>query len=545
MPELIAKNFPTVKNNTGLLNVPGTLGLEGDECIDTLTPDYGMLDDIKDEYVYPAHDAYFAYMTRGCGMKCGFCAVQTLEPKYIPYCSITESVRRIDAQFGPKKDLLLMDNNVLRSPHFDQIIDEIIALGFGKGATYINPKTGKSVQRYVDFNQGLDAYLLTPAKAKRLGELAIRPARIAFDHIEDEEAYKRAITLCAESGITHMSNYLLYNSVPLPGKGRQYRADTPEDLYNRMHITLDLCDSLNKRLENRVAIFSFPMRYIPLSDLRRGFVGTEWNAKYLRALQRMLIHFVTKKDEDKKVTAARRSVWTENHSYLNEWKRLFRSMDAEERTEFISYIHDNKFTVERFETITKTIHRKLFIHYFTLPALIKALASENGETVSDIVHYITDEFPLMYKRMVEYIATVRTQYSILEGPVRAFGAKLIVDVFALIDVLDEDRGYVASNFHKVQAKMQLKLFDFNLVKYARLYCQAGVFKKTAKKEIALLIRDLQEDQLRQVLLDNLPTFEKKLKKLATEEVGSDYIIQGIKESLSKLNEQLTLFGDKQ
>lgn len=256
-------------------------------------------------------------------------------------------------------------------------------------------------------------------------------------------------------------------------------------------------------------------------------------------------HFVTKKDEDKKITAARRAVWTENHSYLNEWKRLFRSMDAEERTEFISYIHDNKFTVERFETITKTIHRKLFIHYFTLPALIKALASENEETVSDIVHYITDEFPLMYKRMVEYIATVRTQYSILEGPVRAFGAKLIVDVFALIDVLDEDKGYVASNFHKVQAKMQLKLFDFNLVKYARLYCQAGVFKKTAQKEIALLIKNLQENQLRQVLLDNMPIFEKNLKKLATEEVGSDYIIQGIKESLSKLNEQLTLFGDNQ
>jgi hypothetical protein len=254
-------------------------------------------------------------------------------------------------------------------------------------------------------------------------------------------------------------------------------------------------------------------------------------------------HFVTKKDEDKKITAARKELWSENQSYLNEWKRLFRSMNAEERKEFIGYIHDNKFTVERFETITKTIHRKLFIHYFTLPALIKALASEHEETVRDIVQYITEEFPLMYKRMVEYIATVRTQYSILEGPVRAFGAKLIVDVFALIDVLDEDKGYVASNFQKVQAKMQLKLFDFNLVKYARLYCQAGVFKKTAQKEITALIRNLQENQLRQLLIDNMPDFEKKLKKLATEEVGSEYIIQGIRESLTKLNQQLTLFGD--
>ena len=167
MPDLIAETFPTVKNNTGLLNRKGTLGLEHEECIDTLPLDYDILKDIQDEYVYPAHDAYFTYMTRGCGMKCQFCAVQTLEPHYIPYLSITESIKRIDKEYGPKKDLLLMDNNVLRSPQFDQIIDEIKALGFAKGATYSSPKTGKPIHRYVDFNQGLDAFLLTPHKADR------------------------------------------------------------------------------------------------------------------------------------------------------------------------------------------------------------------------------------------------------------------------------------------------------------------------------------------------------------------------------------------
>ena len=105
MPELIAENFPTVKNNTGLLNRKGTLGLEHEECVDTMTLDYGILDDIADQYVYPAHDAYFTYMTRGCGMKCQFCAVQTLEPEYIPFISITESIKRVDEQFGSKKDL--------------------------------------------------------------------------------------------------------------------------------------------------------------------------------------------------------------------------------------------------------------------------------------------------------------------------------------------------------------------------------------------------------------------------------------------------------
>lgn len=239
-PEWIAKEFPTVINNTGLLNHEGTLGLKGEECIDTLPLDYGILDDIKDEYKYPAEDAYFTYMTRGCGMNCTFCAVKTLEPTYEPYVSISDSIKRIDKEFGPKRDLLLMDNNVLRSPQFDQIIDEIKALGFEKGATFVNPKTGKTVVRHVDFNQGLDAFLLNEHKAQRLGELAIKPARIAFDHIEDEDVYVRAITLCARAGIDHMSNYLLYNGEDFTGKGHSYHADTPEDLFYRMHLTLSL-----------------------------------------------------------------------------------------------------------------------------------------------------------------------------------------------------------------------------------------------------------------------------------------------------------------
>ncbi len=580
MPELIAEHFPTVINNTGLLNKKGTLGLAGEECIDTMTPDYGILDDIKDEYVYPAHDAYFTYMTRGCGMKCQFCAVQTLEPTYIPYFSITESIKKVDDKFGRKKDLLLMDNNVLRSPKFDQIVDEIKALGFAKGATYTNPATGKQVQRYVDFNQGLDAYLLTPAKAKKLGELAIRPARIAFDHIEDEEAYVKAIRLCARNGITHMSNYLLYNGVEFTGKGRKYHADTPEDLYNRMKITMDLCDELNAELDYKISIFSFPMRYIPLSALKRGYVGTNWNAKYLRALQRMLIptqgkgvssrsffeadfgktaeefvealampeshlgwrgHFVEKKDEDKKISERRKQVWNENHSYLNEWKRLFRSLS--DRDEFIVHINDNAFTVERFEEIDDPIHRKLFIHYFTQTTLLRAFAAENQKTVADVAAYITEEFPLMYKRMIEYIATVRTQYSILEGPIKVFGEKLLMDIMAYVDVLSEDTGYVLSNLQKAQAKMHKQIFDINLVQYAKLYCQAGVFKRSEQNELVSLIVNLEENKIKEILIERLPRFEKKLKKAAKEEVGSAYIINEIKESLTRLNEQLSIFGD--
>lgn len=581
MPDLIAETFPTVKNNPGLLNVKGTLGLEHEECIDTLPLDYDILKDIQDEYVYPAHDAYFTYMTRGCGMKCQFCAVQTLEPQYIPYLSITESIKRIDKEYGPKKDLLLMDNNVLRSPQFDQIIDEVKALGFAKGATYSSPKTGKPIHRYVDFNQGLDAFLLTPHKAERLGELAIRPARIAFDHIEDKDAYIKAIKLCAKNGITHMSNYLLYNGEEFKGKGHSYKADSPEDLYERMRISLDLCDEILKEYNTKITIFSFPMRYIPLSDLKRGFVGTHWCMKYLRALQRMLIptqgkgvssrsffeadfgktaeefvealampeehlgwrgHFVEKKDEPKKERAARYKLWEENHSYINEWRRLFRSLDENQRKEFIGKIGDNNFSAERFETITDPVQQKLFIHYFTLPATLRILSSASEDACKTILAYMKDEFPIMYKRLIEYASRVTT-YSMLEGLFKYEKGNFVAAIFATIDVLSSSNRRVVNNLKRVQDKLNLRVFDFDLINVAYLYMDAGIITKKSLLELRVLINSLDEKGARELLKANFPKFTSKLKKQIKDQPGNEYLIKEAETLLLKLNKQLSMFGD--
>lgn len=582
MPDLISKNFPTVKNNTGLLNHKGTLGLEHEECIDTMTLDYGILDDIADQYVYPAHDAYFTYMTRGCGMKCQFCAVQTLEPEYIPFISITESIRRVDEQFGPKKDLLLMDNNVLRSPHFDKIVDEIKALGFQKGATYINPKTGKTVQRFVDFNQGLDAFLLTPHKAARLGELAIRPARIAFDHIEDAEQYKKAIRLCARSGITHMSNYLLYNGEDFTGKGHSYHADTPEDLYERMRISMDLCEELNAELDHKVAIFSFPMRYIPLSDLKRGFIGAKWNAKYLRALQRMLIptqgkgvssrsffeadfgttkeefvmflampeehlgwrgHFAKRKNETDSETAARKKTWDENQKYLGEWKRRFLAL-GNDNDKFISYIGDNNYSVDRYLEIQEPELKKLFIHYFTIPTLLKSLLLSDEAEKGIIVEYITKDFPLIYDRMVRYVADGKLPYSILEGAFRTFGAKFAKSVLEIIDYSQNEEPFVINNLIKVQKKARMKVFRFEYVRTYFLYKSVGALDKKSIKQIVGAIMNLDEGKTRGILAEKFTRFRKKMIAQATnDEVGAKYIADQIEQQLNDFCKQLSLFED--
>ena len=141
-------------------------------------------------------------------------------------------------------------------------------------------KAGMGKLRFVDFNQGLDARLFTQEKADLLGEIAIRPVRIAFDDIKTEKKYCDSIRMCVKSGIKDFSNYLLYNF-----------KDYPEDLYKRLKINVDLCEELG------VSIYSFPMKFHPIRKTdemeedfshNRDYIGTHWNRKYIRAIQAVL-----------------------------------------------------------------------------------------------------------------------------------------------------------------------------------------------------------------------------------------------------------------
>ncbi len=237
--------------------------------IEDLIPDYSILPQIS--YRYPVHDAYFSYASRGCIRKCSFCGVPKLEGAQRDVQSITAVVEGIERLYGPKKDLILMDNNVVASARFKEIIAEIRGLGFTPGAKLSKGRT--PILRRVDFNQGVDARILCkdPMFLRELSSICIKPLRIAFDHLGLKKPYSLAIQYACDAGLTELSNYMLYNF-----------HDTPGDLFERMRLNV----SLNEELSIR--IFSFPMRYQPTNLPDRSHVGPHWNWYYLRSMQVIL-----------------------------------------------------------------------------------------------------------------------------------------------------------------------------------------------------------------------------------------------------------------
>lgn len=240
--------------------------------IEDLIPDYSILGQIKDQYIYPVHDAYFAYASRGCVRKCHFCGVPKLEGPQRDAQPITDVVRGIEERYGPKKDLTLMDNNVVASSNYKDIIAAIRDLGFVPGAKL--QRSGKPpVLRRVDFNQGVDARILCKDEMylREMSTICIKPLRIAFDHIGLRKPYETSIRYAHEFGLDSLSNYMLYNF-----------HDSPGDLYERMQLNIALNEELGTR------IFSFPMRYQPTDLKDRSHVGEKWNRYFLRSMQIIL-----------------------------------------------------------------------------------------------------------------------------------------------------------------------------------------------------------------------------------------------------------------
>jgi hypothetical protein len=341
-----------IKPHEGLLDKPGILDPEHQKAknliIDNLPLDYSILDEI--DYEYPTGSAYFTFMTKGCTRKCAFCSVPILEPIYKPKIDTIDKFAEIKEMYGEQQHLLLMDNNVLASPNFPEIIAEIKQMGFHKGATFVEPnqldiaiknlKKGLNDKAYIKRSYRLFHELLRRLK---------RDTQQQYYNVLDDNNLIKFDTTTKQGLINaHKSLKNIYekyrNKIPRHryvdfNQGTDARYVTDElmrlmseipirplriafdywgikDKYENAvrlaakygltelsnYILYNFHDSpeeLYKRLEInvklnselRTKIFSFPMKYIPLfgEDAKdRDFIGKKWNRKFIRAIQSIL-----------------------------------------------------------------------------------------------------------------------------------------------------------------------------------------------------------------------------------------------------------------
>ena len=147
--------------------------------IDSLQPDYSL---------YPSIDNRTAYgfLTRGCIRHCKWCIVPKKEGFIKPYMDIEQIA------VNGRDRVVLMDNNVLAIDYGLQQIEKIAKLGI-----------------HVDFNQGLDARLVTEDVAQLLAKTKwIKRIRLACDTPAQIAECDKAIDRIDKYG--YKGQYLIY-----------------------------------------------------------------------------------------------------------------------------------------------------------------------------------------------------------------------------------------------------------------------------------------------------------------------------------------------
>lgn len=187
--------------------------------------------------------ASIVFASRGCVRSCTFCGVSRIEGKLD---SEKKSIK--DLIWPGHTRVILFDNNFLASSKWKSVLSEIQELGLA-----------------VDFNQGLDARLVTAEVADKISELKIdRFIRLSYDTSEIGPCVKNAIELLRSSGIEgrNVLVYLLYNFT-----------DSPQDLFMRMKNVLSW------------GAVAYPMRFQPIYTLKKNnYISPEWDAVRLDAV---------------------------------------------------------------------------------------------------------------------------------------------------------------------------------------------------------------------------------------------------------------------
>lgn len=203
--------------------------------IDNILPDYSLV---------PEWNASIVFSSRGCIRRCPFCSVHVLEPEF----QARKSIRRLI--YPGHKKVIFWDNNILASEYWRDIFYEI-----------------DDLELSVDFNQGLDARLVTEEVALRLTLLKMPFLRLAFDTTQIRPHLQKAIERLKEVGFRgrRILVYCLYND----------QNDDPENFLSRIKDLLEW------------GVVAYPMRYEPLEPRPKNtYVSPNWTAKQLDMVQR-------------------------------------------------------------------------------------------------------------------------------------------------------------------------------------------------------------------------------------------------------------------
>jgi hypothetical protein len=119
-----------------------------------------------DYELYKIKDVAYGYLTRGCPWGCDFCDVQNIEGK------VSYKVADLNQFWKGQKEIKLLDPNTLAYNGHMELLEQLANSG-----------------AWVDFTQGIDAWLLNLENVEMLSKIKVEMIHFAWDRVEDTTPY--------------------------------------------------------------------------------------------------------------------------------------------------------------------------------------------------------------------------------------------------------------------------------------------------------------------------------------------------------------------
>lgn len=148
-----------------------------DDEIEHIYPDYSLYPEYTGYGVKSLrHQTAYGFLTRGCPRGCNFCHVAAKEGRK------AEKVANLSEFWIGQGNICLSDPNILACKESSELLNQLVESG-----------------AKIDFNQGLDARLITQDKAELLAGMKLKAPHFAMDNMDSADAVARGLRLYKES----------------------------------------------------------------------------------------------------------------------------------------------------------------------------------------------------------------------------------------------------------------------------------------------------------------------------------------------------------
>jgi hypothetical protein len=148
------------------------------------------------EHIYPDYSIYgitdtaYGFLTRGCPRGCAFCIVGKKEG----LCS--RKVADLTEFWRGQRNIVLNDPNILACKDWKDLLGQL-----------------EESRAKIDFNQGLDARMLTEEKCEAIARLRISEIHFAWDRYEDKDKVLPKLKMFADIASPNIHKKQVHNAI--------------------------------------------------------------------------------------------------------------------------------------------------------------------------------------------------------------------------------------------------------------------------------------------------------------------------------------------